>query len=63
MKTCEPHNYNPPSRCPNCKIHKKHTRKNAAKKGWKTRKTTTATKTAQQQQERKEKLARHGWLS
>lgn len=63
MKTCQPHGYNPPSRCPNCRIRKRRTRKNAAIKGWQTREITTAAKTAQREKDRKEKLARHGWLS
>lgn len=63
MKTCQQHGYNPPSRCPNCKIRKRRTRKNAARKGWQTREITKAANTAQREKDRKEKLARHGWLS
>jgi hypothetical protein len=63
MKTCQPHGYNPPSRCPNCRIHKHRARQNAARKGWKTREITTAAKAEQREKERKENLKRHGWLS
>lgn len=63
MKTCKPHGHNPPSRCPNCRIYKKRARKNAARKGWQTREITAAAKAERLEKERKENLARHGWLS
>jgi len=65
MKTCQPHGYNPPSRCPNCRIHKTKKRKAASKKGWETRRANSnlQTETVEDDQQKPEEFAAHGWLS
>jgi hypothetical protein len=65
MKTCEPHGYNPPSKCPNCSIHKRRKRKAASKKGWETRRANVINEVEEQENTRQkpEEFSIHGWMS
>jgi len=65
MKTCQPHGYNPPSRCPNCRIHKRRQRKKASQKGWQTRRANIIQEVENEEKPSQvnEEFATHGWLS
>lgn len=62
-KTCEPHGYNPPSLCPNCRIKRKRFLKARAKAGWEARRRNVNSAENQRIEHQYEAYRRQGWKS
>jgi hypothetical protein len=60
---CEPHNYNPPSLCPNCRIKRKRALKARAKAGWVTRRDNQNAAEKARFEQQYEAYRQQGWKS